>query len=324
MSKILVAIADTVFPNWEPAEKVLADLNVSLERSENPSKEAILSVAQNAEALFVTYAQITAEVVNGLEKCKVIGRFGVGTDNIDIEAATKAGIVVTYAPLYCLDEVSDHAMTTLLALARKIPFSNQMVHNGRWEMPAVVPIRRLKGRTLGLVGLGNIAQAVVGKAQAFGIETIAADPYAPDDLFTKMNTQKVELEELYEKSDYISVHAPLTPETQNMFSTDAFRKMKNDALLINTSRGPLVDTDALVEALNKGEIGGAALDVLPQEPPAADSPLFGRDDLILTPHTGFYSEDALLDLQTTVAKDVAAVLNGEQPKFPVNPDVYKT
>ena len=149
MSKILVAIADTVFPNWEPAEKVLADLNVSLERSENPSKEAILSVARDAEALFVTYAQITAEVINGLEKCKVIGRFGVGTDNIDIEAATKAGIVVTYAPLYCLDEVSDHAMTTLLALARKIPFSNQMVHNGRWEMPAVVPIRRLKGRTLG-------------------------------------------------------------------------------------------------------------------------------------------------------------------------------
>jgi D-3-phosphoglycerate dehydrogenase len=322
MSKILVAIADTVFPNWEPAEKVLADLNVSLERSENPSKEAILSVAQNAEALFVTYAQITAEVINGLEKCKVIGRFGVGTDNIDIEAATKAGIVVTYAPLYCLDEVSDHAMTTLLALARKIPFSNQMVHNGRWEMPAVVPIRRLKGRTLGLVGLGNIAQAVVGKAQAFGIKTIAA--YAPDDLFTKMNTQKVELEELYEKSDYISVHAPLTPETQNMFSTDAFRKMKNDALLINTSRGPLVDTDALVEALNKGEIGGAALDVLPQEPPPENSPLFGREDLILTPHTGFYSEDALLDLQTTVAKDVAAVLNGEQPRFPVNPDVFKT
>lgn len=321
MSKILVAIADTVFPNWEPAEQVLASLDVELVRAASPSKDDILAVAQNAEAVFVTYAQITAEVIAGLENCKVIGRFGVGTDNIDIEAATNAGIVVTYAPLYCLDEVSDHAMTTLLSLARKIPLSNSMVHSGRWEMPAVVPIRRFKGRTLGLVGIGNIAQAIIGKAQAFGIKTIAADPYAPDETFAKFNTEKVDLDELYARSDYISVHAPLTPETENMFSTEAFSKMKNDALLINTSRGPLVDIDALAKALDAGEIGGAALDVLPQEPPAADNPLFGRDDVILTPHTGFYSEDALLDLQTTVATDVAAVLGGKRPKFPVNPKV---
>jgi len=321
MSKILVAIADTVFPDWKPAEQVLADLNVELIRAETPDQDAILAVARNAEALFVTYAQITADVIAGLENCKVIGRFGVGTDNIDIEAATNAGIVVTYAPLYCLDEVSDHAMTLLLSLARKIPFSDSMVKSGRWEMPAVVPIRRFKGRTLGLVGIGNIAQAIVGKAQAFGIKTIAADPYAADEVFAKHNTEKVELDELYARSDYISVHAPLTPETQNMFSTEAFGKMKSDALLINTSRGPLVDIDALAKALDAGEIGGAALDVMPQEPPAADNPLFGRDDVILTPHTGFYSEDALLDLQTTVATDVAAVLRGERPKFPVNPKV---
>lgn len=323
MSKILVAIADTVFPDWKPAEQVLADLDVELVRAENPEQDSILAVARNAEALFVTYAQITAEVIAGLENCKVIGRFGVGTDNIDIEAATKAGIVVTYAPLYCLDEVSDHAMTLLLSLARKIPLSDSMVKSGRWEMPAVVPIRRLKGRTLGLIGIGNIAQAIVGKAQAFGIKTIAADPYAPDEVFARNNTEKVELDELYARSDYISVHAPLTPETENMFSTEAFGKMKSDALLINTSRGPLVDIDALAKALDAGEIGGAALDVMPQEPPAADNPLFGRDDVILTPHTGFYSEDALLDLQTTVATDVATVLGGGKPKYPVNPQVLE-
>lgn len=321
MSKTLVAIADTVFPDWKPAEQVLASLNVELVRAETPDKDAILAVAKDAEALFVTYAQITAEVIAGLNNCKVIGRFGVGTDNIDIDAATKAGIVVTFAPLYCLDEVSDHAMSLLLSLARKIPFSDAMVKGGRWEMPAVVPIRRFKGRTLGLVGIGNIAQAIIGKAQAFGIKTIAADPYAPDDVFAKNNTEKVDLDELYARSDYISVHAPLTPETQDMFSTDAFSKMRNDALLINTSRGPLVDVEALAKALDAGEIGGAALDVMPQEPPAAGNPLFGRDDVILTPHTGFYSEDALLDLQTTVASDVAAVLGGNRPKFPVNPKV---
>ncbi len=323
MSKIKIAITDTVFPDWKPAEEALSALDVELIRAEKPEHDEILAVASDADAVFVTYAQITADVIAGLKNCKVIGRFGIGTDNIAIDAATDAGIVVTYAPVYCLDEVSDHAMALLLSLARKIPFSTSMVSSGRWEMPAVVPIRRFKGRTLGLVGIGNIAQAIVGKAQAFGIKTIAADPYAPDEVFAKMNTEKVELDELLARSDYVSVHAPLTPETENMFSTEAFSKMKSDALLINTSRGPLVDVDALAKALDAGEIGGAALDVLPQEPPAADHPLLGRDDVILTPHTGFYSEDALLDLQTTVATDVATVLGGGTPKYPVNPKVLQ-
>ncbi len=323
MSKIKIAITDTVFPDWKPAEEALSALDVELIRAEKPEHDEILAVASDADAVFVTYAQITADVIAGLNNCKVIGRFGIGTDNIAIDAATDAGIVVTYAPVYCLDEVSDHAMALLLSLARKIPFSTSMVSSGRWEMPAVVPIRRFKGRTLGLVGIGNIAQAIVGKAQAFGIKTIAADPYAPDEVFAKMNTEKVELDELLARSDYVSVHAPLTPETENMFSTEAFSKMKSDALLINTSRGPLVDVDALAKALDAGEIGGAALDVLPQEPPAADHPLLGRDDVILTPHTGFYSEDALLDLQTTVATDVATVLGGGTPKYPVNPKVLQ-
>jgi len=323
MSKIKVAVTDTVFPDWKPAEEALSALDVELIRAKSPEQDAILAVASDADAVFVTYAQITADVIAGLNNCKVIGRFGIGTDNIAIDAATDAGIIVTYAPVYCLDEVSDHAMALLLSLARKIPFSTSMVSGGRWEMPAVVPIRRFKGRTLGLIGIGNIAQAIIGKAQAFGIKTIAADPYVPNEVFAKMNTEKVELDELYARSDYVSVHAPLTPETENMFSTDAFSKMKFDALLINTSRGPLVDIDALVVALEAGEIGGAALDVLPQEPPAAGHPILGRDDVILTPHTGFYSEDALLDLQTTVATDVATVLDGGKPKYPVNPQVLE-
>jgi len=323
MSKIKIAITDTVFPDWSLAERALSALDVELIRAKTPDEDAILDVASDADAVFVTYAKVTPKVIAGLKNCKVIGRFGIGTDNIAIDAATKAGIVVTYAPVYCLDEVSDHAMALLLSLARKIPMSNAMVHKGRWEMPAVVPIRRFKGRTLGLVGIGNIAQAIIGKAQAFGIKTIAADPYARDEVFTRTNTEKVDFDELLARSDYVSIHAPLTPETQNMFSTEAFAKMKPDALLINTSRGPLVDVDALVKALDAGEIGGAALDVLPQEPPGANHPLYGRDNVILTPHTGFYSEDALLDLQTTVATDVTTVLSGGKPKYPVNPKVLE-
>lgn len=319
MSKTLIAISDTVFPDWKPAEAALAGIDFELRQAKSPDANAILDVARDADAMFVTYAKISRDVIAGLNRCKVIGRFGIGTDNIDLKAAADAGITVTYAPVYCLEEVSDHTMALLLSLVRKIPFSTAMVNGGRWEMPAVVPIRRLKGRTLGLVGIGNIAQAVIRKAQAFGIETIAFDPYAPDALFAEHKTAKVALDELYARSDFVSVHAPLTPETEKMINADALKKMKKDALLINTSRGPLVDIDALAKALDAGEIAGAGLDVLPQEPPAANSPLFGRDNVILTPHTGFYSEDALLDLQTTVASDVALVLGGKAPKYPVKP-----
>ncbi len=314
-----VAVTDTVFPSLDPAREALSRVDAELTLASEPTVEGILAVAADADALLVTYGQINADVIAGLNNCKAIGRFGIGTDNIDIGAATGKGIVVTYAPVYCLDEVSDHAMALLLSVARKIPYADKLVADGRWEMPAVVPIARFRGTTLGLLGLGNIPQQIVGKAQAFGMNVIAADPYCPDEVFQKFNVAKVEFDDLLARSDYISVHAPLTPETEKMFNMDAFRKMKNTAFLINTARGPLVDTADLAAALDAGEIAGAGLDVLPTEPPAADDPIVGRDDVVITPHTGFYSEDALLDLQTTVASDVAAVLAGEEPKYPVKP-----
>ena len=317
MSKTLVAVVDTVFPTLDPARDVLAKVDAELVMAEQPTPDSILSVASEADAVLVTYGKITSEVIDGLKNCKVIGRFGIGIDNIDIPAATAKGIIVVYAPVYCLEEVSDHAMALMLSLARKITFSNNLVSDGRWEMPAVVPIARLKGRTLGLVGLGNIPQNIVGKAQAFGMEVAASDPYCPDDIFNKLNVKKMELDELLSVSDFVSIHAPLTKETEGMFNAGAFKKMKNSAFLINTARGPLVNIDDLAAALENGEIAGAGLDVLPTEPPTKDNPLVGRPDVILTPHTGFYSEDALLDLQTTVASDVADVLDGKTPKYPV-------
>ena len=314
-----VAVSDTVFPSLDPAREALSRVDAELTLASEPTAEGILEVAADADALLVTYGQINADVIAGLNNCKAIGRFGIGTDNIDIGAAAEKGIVVTYAPVYCLDEVSDHAMALLLSVARKIPYANKLVADGRWEMPAVVPIARLRGNTLGLLGLGNIPQQIVGKAQAFGMNVIAADPYCPDEVFQRLNVAKVGFDDLLARSDYISVHAPLTPETEKVFNMDAFKKMKNTAFLINTARGPLVDTADLAAALDAGEIAGAGLDVLPSEPPADDDPIVGRDDVVLTPHTGFYSEDALLDLQTTVASDVAAVLAGEEPKYPVKP-----
>jgi D-3-phosphoglycerate dehydrogenase / 2-oxoglutarate reductase len=318
MSK-LVAVTDTVFPTLEPAKEALAVVGAELVLASEPTPEAILEVAAEADAMLVTYGKITAEVIAGLKNCKAIGRFGIGTDNIDLPAAAAAGIMVTYAPAYCLDEVSDHAMALLLTLARKTALANAMVHAGRWEMPAVVPIHRLRGQTLGLVGLGNIPQKIAPKAQAFGIEVVASDPYAPDEVFTRLGVRRVDFDDLLAMSDMVSVHAPLTPETTGMFNAAAFGKMKSNALLVNTARGPLVDVEDLADALEAGQIAGAALDVLPIEPPPTGLRLIGRDDVILTPHTGFYSEEALLDLQTTVATDVATVLNGGTPRFPVKP-----
>ena len=321
MSNPLVAVVDSVFPSLDPAKAALAGVKADLVLAADTSLEGILQVGADADALLVTYGKITAEVIAGLNKCKVIGRFGLGIDNIDIDAATAAGIVVVYVPDYCVDEVSDHAMAMLLDLARKTSFSNALVQGGRWEMPAVVPLRRIRGSVLGLAGFGRIPQAVVPKAQAFGMKVIAYDPYVPKQVAAALNVELVDFDGLLAASVMISVHAPLTPETTNLFGADAFKKMKKHALLVNTARGPLVDADALAAALDAGEIGGAGLDVVPVEPLPRDSKLLGRDNLILSPHTGFYSDDALVDLQTKCATDVATVLSGGRPVYPVNPQV---
>ncbi len=318
MSGLIVAVTDTVFPNLDPVKQALSTIGAELKLAEQPTPEAILDVARDADGLFVTYGQITAEVISGLRNCKVIGRFGIGTDNIDIPTASRRGIIVTYAPVYCLDEVSEHTMALLMALARKIPFSSKLVQAGQWDMPAVVPINRLRGRTLGLVGFGNIPQSLAPKAQAFGLTVIATDPFVKAESAKSLKVEVVSLDTLLERSDFVSVHAPLTKETENLFDADAFKKMKPEAMLINTARGPLVDVAALAQALDDGEIAGAALDVLPIEPPPENFVLLGRDNVILTPHTAFYSEEALLNLQTTVAKDVVAVLSGGTAAYPIN------
>jgi D-3-phosphoglycerate dehydrogenase / 2-oxoglutarate reductase len=318
MTKILVAVTDSPFPNLDPATQVLSEVNAELKLAKGTSPEEILAIAREADGLLVTYAKVPASMIEQLKRCKVIARFGIGVDSVDIDAATRAGIVVTNVPEYCEDEVSDHAMALLLSLIRKIPFANKKTHAGVWSMPAVVPIHRLRGSVLGLAGFGKIPRLVAVKAQAFGLQVQTYDPYVSSETAAKLGVKLVGLPELLSTSDYISIHAPLTPETDRMFNADAFRQMKRSALLVNTARGQLVDVEALVDALDNKLITGAALDVLPQEPPAPNSRLFGRDDVILTPHTSFYSEESLVELQTKAAQQVALVLSGKEPRYPIN------
>jgi D-3-phosphoglycerate dehydrogenase len=322
MAQLQVAVSDSVFPNLDPARAILSKIGAQLTLAEEPKPEAIMRVAKDADALFATYAKITAEMIRQMTRCRIISRFGIGVDNVDIPAATERGIVVTKVPDYCIDEVSDHTMALLLSAVRKIPFANSMVHAGRWEMPAVVPIHRLRGTVLGLMGFGRIPQLVAPKAQSFGIRVVSFDPYVPKDVFERAHVQSVEFADLLKISDYISIHSPLLPETQNLFNAEAFRQMKPSAYLINTARGPIVDEVALAHALDAGELAGAALDVMPKEPPSG-SPLFGRPNVIITPHTSFYSEESLIDLQTKAAEEVVRVLKGEAPKNPVNPEAFK-
>jgi D-3-phosphoglycerate dehydrogenase len=322
MSLKLVAVTDSVFPNLEPARAVLAKIGAELRLAKDPNPSAILEVARDADAVLTTYARITAEMIPLLTRCRIIGRFGIGVDNVDLPAATNAGIVVTRVPDYCLDEVSDHTLAFLLSLARKIASSNARTQTGKWEMRAVVPIHRLRGTVLGLVAFGQIPQLVAPKAQAFGIRVVSYDPFVPKDVMERAGVERVEFDDLLKVSDYISIHTPLAPATRHLFGADAFRRMKPTAYLINTSRGPIVDEAALASALDRGQLAGAALDVMEQEPPAG-SPLFGRENVIVTPHTSFYSEESLVDLQTKAAEEVVRVLTGQAPRNPVNPEALK-
>ncbi len=318
MPRPSIAITDSPFPSLDPAKTALARLDPEYRMAKSMSAEDILAVARDADAILVTYARLPGTLLRQLEHCKAIGRFGLGVDNIDLPAATELGIKVNYVPDYCLREVSDHAMALLLALARKVTLANKLVQSGRWELPPIVPLRRLEGQVLGLVGFGNIPRTLVPKAKAFGFNVITYDPYVSTDALASTGVESVSFDDLLKRSDFISVHAPLQPATRGLMNAKAFAKMKKGAYLINTARGPLVDEAALVDALDSGHLGGAALDVVTTEPLAKDSPLIGRDNVILTPHTAFYSVEALEELQTKCATDVARVLSGEKAVYPIS------
>lgn len=317
----LVVVTDSVFPDLEPARQVLAEIGAELRLAPSPEPQAVVDLAREADALMVTYMPITADLIAQLRRCRIIARFGIGVDNVDLAAATRAGIVVTNVPDYCVDEVSDHALAMLLALGRRLPQADRRVRAGRWAISEVAPVRRMRGCVLGLVGFGRIARALAVKAQAIGLQVFAYDPYVPPEAMAALGVRSVDFDTLLAASDFISIHVPLTPETRHLFDEEAFRKVKRGAFLINTSRGPVVKEQALLAALESGHLAGAALDVFEKEPPPLDSPLLGREDVLLSPHMAFYSEESLQELQVKAAEEVVRVLRGQPPCNPVNPEV---
>ena len=288
------------------------------------SEAEFIAAAKDADAVIARNRRITATIIHALERCKVIGLGSVGADTVDVDAATEAGIVVTNVPDVFIDEVADHTMAMFLAAHRRLRVMHQLTVEGRWTegRPSFKDIPRLFGQTLGLISFGNVAKAVARRCHAFGLRVIAYDPYVAELEMTAVGVEPVtSLVEMLGRSDFVSLHAPLNAETRHMMSTREFRAMKPTAIFINNGRGPCVDEQALVGALERGEIAGAALDVFEQEPVDVKNPLLKMDNVIVTPHIASATARMAPETRRRLGREIATVLQGKWPRSAVNPGV---
>lgn len=319
-----------MFPATDFEKEVMDGIGATMEVATvymgNLGDDAVVDMVGDADAVISVLEPFNRSVIERLPKCRIITNIGVGYQNIDVQAATDNGICAVNNPWYCLEEVSDHAMALLLTLARRIPMLDKAVRAENSTYQTITAARvdrtfRIRGQTLGLLGFGRIPQTMVPKAKGFGLRVIASDPYASPDAFQEAGVESVDLDTLLKESDYLSLHAALSPATEGMIGAAQFKKMKPTAILINTGRGGLVDEDALCKALSEGEIAGAGLDVTVVEPVAADNPLLELENVIVTGHSAFYSTIATVDQWKFPIQEIARVLSGEWPLALVNPQV---
>ena len=272
----------------------------------------------DADAVLNLRYGIDADLIDRFDDCRVIARYGIGVDNIDVDAATSTGMYVTNVPDYCQEEVATHTIALVLSATRGITRYDVSIADGEWSRDAAPPIRRLSTRTIGIVGFGAIGRAVAERARAFGFDVVTSDPFVDEATAVAHNAELVEFETLLDRADVVTIHSPLTAGTRGMVDEEAFERMHEDALLVNVARGPIVDGDALRAALERDAIGGAALDVFPEEPPDTDDPLRTDDRVITTPHVAWYSEEANDERRRIAAENVRAVLKGDRPEHAVN------
>jgi len=298
---------------------VLGD-EVSVETAALDATADIIEAAGDAHALVVDVnTPLPAEVFEQCESLEIVARAGVGVDGVDIPAAADHGVTVVNVPDYCREEVSTHAVSLLLASIRRLNVYDRAVKRGQWDWADGQPIHRLTGETVGFLSFGQLARATAEKLAGFDCEIVAADPYVDSEVMADHGVEKVPFDDLLAVADHVSIHAPLTDETRHMFDRAAFERMSDTAVAVNVGRGGIVNEDALAWALEHDEIAAAGLDVIENEP-LTDSPLADRDDVILTPHAAFYSEESLTDLNEHVATDIRAVFDGEQPAGYVDPE----
>ncbi|OXT02783.1 dehydrogenase [Notoacmeibacter marinus] len=319
-----VVITDYDFGDVSVETEILEAAGAEVIALQAKCEEDLFDVAPHCAAMMNQYAKIGKETITRMKRCEVIARYGVGVDIVDVGTATDKGILVTNVQNYCTEEVADHAVALWLALARKLPDYDRATHAGVWQWQSGEPVYRLRGRTMGVVSLGKIGQAIVTRTQAFGVNVIAYDPFLPAQVAEKLGVELVDKADLLARSDYILMQAPMTPDTHHFLSDAEFAAMKPGAILVNTGRGPTVDNKALFRALSEGHLAAAGLDDTEEEPAKRanwrpdDNPLFTLPNVLVTPHAAYYSEQSIHAARVTAATQVAKVLTGQRPDYTVN------
>ena len=316
MNKYRVYVTDQRQPSFEIERKILEECNAELILCNCRTAEDIAKDCKDADAILLDLAPMTAAAIYGLKKCRVISRYGVGVDNVDLKAAAECNIQVTNVPDYCMEDVSDHALALLFACLRNVVLRDREIRKGRWNIQA--PGYRLQGKTLGVIGAGRIARVLVRKVSGFGLkEVVAYDPFLTAEQIAEYGMRKVEFSELLAISDFVSLHLNLTDQTRGIIDAKALAQMKKSAILINVSRGGLIDADALLDTLQNNAILCAGLDTHSTEPVPIDSGFMGLDNVVMTDHSAYNTIEGVTELKTKAAKNVASVLRGEKPAYPV-------
>lgn len=316
-----VYVTDYEYASLDEEKEELEKYGIELIAKQCKTEDDIVRECKDADGLLDQYAPIGRKVIEALPNLKVVARYGVGFNTVDLAAATEYGVCVINVPDYCQDEVSNQAFALMMACMRKITVLNDQVQSGKWDYKVAKPIHRMMGQTLGLLGFGRIPKVLAKKAAAFGLNLVAYDPFLKQEDVKGYNVTLMSLEEVLKTSDIISLHMPLFKETEKIIDAKAFDLMKSTAIIINTSRGPLIDEDALYDAIKYGKIAGAGLDVTSIEPLPADSKLRGLKNVIITPHAAWYSEEAEKELKTKAAHGAGEIISGYDMPTIVNPAV---
>lgn len=318
MAKYKVVITDREFENIDHEITVLEKVGAEVYAYQYKNEDDVIRVAKDCDGLIMQYANLSRRVIESLEKCKIISKYAIGLDRIDLEAATERGICVANVPEYCIDEVSTHTIALILALSRKILLLDKNVKEGIWDYKLSKKIFNLRNQVIGIIGFGKIARFVIEKIKPYGMKVLVYDPFVSNEAVAELGARRVEFDELIAAADIVSIHVPLLDSTKHMFKKEVFQKMKKTAMLINMGRGPVIKEADLIWALENKIIAAAGLDVTDPEPIEVGNAMLKMDNVIITPHAAYYSEDSQAALQTLTAESVAQVLAGYYPKFLAN------
>lgn len=328
--KVIFKITDYIEPDlkWEEEECRKLGIEFSYYQMRDASARELIDTFKDADILLTNMATFNAEVMDGLENVKVLLRHGIGYDKVDVDAATRNGIVFANEATASSEDVAEHALMLIFETWRKRKLMDivleRWMNTGTWSSAGISPIFRMKGKTLGIIGCGNIGSRLLKRVSGFGMKVLVCDPYLPPERYKELGTtHHVPFDDVLKEADIVTVHVPVTDETRGMFHLEKFKLMKPTSVVINTARGPIIKTEDLVTALKKGIIAGAGIDVYEKEPPPRDSDLYKMDNVILTPHIAWYSEEGGWDIRYMIMEDVKAFLAGKLPQFVINPEVLE-